>query len=408
MGYVNRRELLKMASVSVLAPPAARKKIATIITEYRLNSHADVIVSRLLAGYDYDGQRRAPRVEVVSMYTDQVPANDMSRDMAARHGVKIYPTVREALTLGGDKLAVEGVVLIGEHGNYPNNEKGQKLYPRYALYKQIVDVFDKSGRAVPVFSDKHLSVEWDKAKWMYDQSRRLRYGFLAGSSLPVTWRRPPLELDMDAPVEHALACFYGGTESYGFHALETLQCMVERRRGGETGIAALQALEGKAVWEWTDKNPWAARLLDAALARSETRQPGSPRDNVKAPVAFLLEYRSGLAAAVYMLNGHTRDATFAAGIRGQTEPASTEVWLQPGRPHSHFSALANYIEELILSGRAPYPVERTLLTTGTLAALMDSLYQKGRRLETPHLNVRYRARKESLFARGPAPPLEAK
>ena len=125
-----------------------RKRIAAIITEYRLDSHADVIVGRLLEGYEYNGRHQTPQVEVVSMYTDQVPSNDMSRAMAAKHGVKICPTVRNALV--GDKgLAVQGVVLIGEHGNYPENEKGQKLYPRYELYKQIVDVFARPATAFP-------------------------------------------------------------------------------------------------------------------------------------------------------------------------------------------------------------------------------------------------------------------
>jgi hypothetical protein len=404
---LSRRRLLQAAGLAPLAAWAqGRKRVATVITEYRRNAHADVIVGRLLGGYEYYGEVRRPRVEVVSMYTDQVPANDMSRAMAAKHGVTIHPTVREALTLGGERLAVEGVVLIGEHGNYPDNEKGQKLYPRYELFEQIVKVFEASGRAVPVFSDKHLSVEWKKAKWMYDQSRRLGFPLLAGSSLPVTWRRPELELPMEAPVERAVAAFYGGTESYGFHALEALQCMVERRRGGETGMRAVQTLEGGPVWEWTDSNPWAKRLLETALARSATRAAGSPRDTVKRPVAFLLEYRSGLQAAVYMLNGHVRDCTFACDLAGSRETPSTLIWLQSGRPYSHFSGLTHYIEELIATGKAPYPVERTLLTTGTLEACIDSAFRGHVRLETPHLEVAYRAVERSLYNRGAVPKLE--
>ena len=329
----------------------------------------------------------------------------MSRGLAAKHPFKIYPTVREALTLGGDTLAVDGVVLIGEHGDYPDNEKGQKLYPRYPLYQQIVEVFRASGRSVPVYCDKHLSTEWAKARQMYDEARELKFPLMAGSSLPVTWRRPPLELEMEAPVQRAVTAFYGGKEAYGFHALEALQCIVERRQGGETGIAAVECVEGPAVWAWTGANSWAGRLLDAALARSETRKPGSPRENVKEPILFRVEYRSGLQAAVYILNGHCQDCTFAADIAGRPEPASTEIWLQPGRPFSHFSALVHYIEQMIVSGREPYPPERTLLTTGALAALMDS---HGHRVETPHLAIAYRAPARSLFARGPVPALEAK
>ena len=216
------------------ARAAQRKRIAAVITEYRLDSHADVIVGRLLEGYEYNGRHQIPQVEVVSMYTNQVSTNDMSRAMAAKHGVKICPTVRNALV--DDKgLAVQGVVLIGEHGNYPENEKGQKLYPRYELYKQIVDAFSETGQSVPVFSDKHLSYDWQKAKWMYDQSCTLRFPLMAGSSIVMTWRRPPIELALKAPVEKSVVAFYGDKEAYGFHALEAHQCMVERRKGGETG-----------------------------------------------------------------------------------------------------------------------------------------------------------------------------
>ena len=70
--------------------------------------------------------------------------------------------VTEALTVGG-KLAVEGVLLIAEHGNYPRNDKGQILYPRLELMEQIVDVFRKTGQSVPVFNDKHLSYTFDRA-----------------------------------------------------------------------------------------------------------------------------------------------------------------------------------------------------------------------------------------------------
>lgn len=408
--YFSRREWLRfgggMALVSagsLAADPAPRKRIATIITEYRPDSHADVIVGRLLEGYEYNGQHQTPQVEVVSMYTDQVPPNDLSRAMAAKHGVKICSTVQSALTAGDRGLAVEGVVLVGEHGNYPENEKGQKLYPRYELFKQIVDTFRETGHSAPVFSDKHLSYDWQKAKWMYDQSRALRFPLMAGSSIVMTWRRPPLELALEAAVEKSVVAFYGEKDAYGFHALEAHQCMVERRQGGETGIRAVTCVEGAEVWRWTDRNPWARRLLDSALARCDGRKPGSPQDNVKQPVLFLLEYASGLEGAVYLLNGLIEQAVFAASIRDAAEPVATELWLQPTRPFSHFSGLVHYIEQMIVTGRPAYPVERTLLTTGALAALMDSCYQGHRRLETPHLNVRYRAPKESLFSRGPVP-----
>lgn len=416
---VRRRDLLKTSLVGLGGSPligvahaaqgsksGARKKIALVITEYRQNSHADVIGTRLLGGYENYGQFRKPRADVVAMYTDQVPWNDMSRDMAKKYNVPVYDTVAECVTRKTGKLAVDGVVIIGEHGNYPYNEKLQHLYPRYELFAQVVEVFRASGRAVPVFCDKHLSVDWQKAKWMYDQSRALKFPFMAGSSIPVAWRHPEVEMPLGASVPYAVVAAHGPIEAYGFHALEGLQCMVERRKGGETGIAAVQTLEGDEVWRWTDATPWAARLLDAALARSETRKAGSVRANVKKPVVFIVEYRDGLRAAVYMINGHVNDFNFAGEVQGKSEPVSTVFWLQGERFYAHFSSLTHYIEELITTAREPYPVERTLLTTGALAACMDSAWRDHARAETPYLTVAYKAGGKSYFNRGPVPAPE--
>lgn len=402
---VSRRELLSAPVLLVPQGAAGRPNIALVITEYRHNAHADVIGTRLLGGYDYQGRRQQPRVKVVSMFTDQIPlTGDMSRPMAQKYGVPIFDTVRQSLTLKGSALAVDGVVVVGEHGRYPYNEKGQHLYPRYELLSQVVDVFRSSGRSVPVFCDKHLSTDWKKARQMVDWSKELNFPFLAGSSVPISWRRPELEIPFGAPVKYAVAAAYGGDEAYGYHAMEALQAMVERRRGGETGIASVQAYNGPEVWRWTDANPWTAPLLAAAVSRSTTRKEGDIRTNARKPTVFELRYKDGLRAAVYMLDGHIADFNFAATVDGQREPASTQFFLQGGRPFGHFSTLVHYIEELILNKRAPYPVERTLLVTGALAACMESVWRGNTLIETSYLNVTYAAPKESLYNRGPVPP----
>ena len=396
MSPVNRRHFL----LSLAAAPNRKPAVAAIVTEYRYYSHADVICGRLLEGYSPNNRRVEPRTRIVSMYTDQIAEKDMSRGLAAKHGFRIYPTIAEALTLGGDKLAVDAVLLVGEHGQYPTNEKSQKLYPRFELYQRIVDVFRKSGRVVPLFSDKHLSYSWTKAKMMYDQARALKIPFMAGSSIPVTVRVPELEIPLDTPIRHAVAVGYGDLDAYGFHTLETLQCMIERRQGGETGVAAVETLQGPAVWQWRDgAGRWSAPLLDAALRRSPKTRPGRPEDNVKNPVVFLVTYRDGLQAAVYMLNGHVQSFLFAAQLAGRRDPVSSHFGLvDQGRPLPHFDGLVHCIEELFVSGRPVYPVERTLLTTGTLSFALESRYQK-KRLVTPDLNVTYRPPKDCFFQR---------
>ena len=249
------------------------------------------------------------------MYTAQVPANDLSRERAQKHKVPIYPTIQEALTMGGTRLAVDGVLLIGEHGDYPTNEKGQKLYPRFQFFVEITDVFRKTGSAVPLFNDKHLSYSWAKAKRMVEISRELHFPMLAGSSVPVAYRKPQVETPLGARVRHAVAVGYGGLEIYGFHLLESLQCMVERRGKGETGVAGVQCLENDAVWAYLDKNPWAQKLFERAIANSETRTAGNVRELVKTPSVFLIDYRDGLKAAAFLMTGAVTGLYRCAGYR---------------------------------------------------------------------------------------------
>ena len=389
---------------------AEQKRIAAIVTSFWRMSHAEVIVGRLLEGYYYEGERQYPRVQVVALYVDQFPDNDMSRDKAAKHNIPIYKTIAEALQMGGDELAVDGVVIVGEHGVYPYNIKGQEIYPRFHFFRQVVEVFRNSGRCVPVFCDKHLSHDWDEARWMYDMSVSMGFALMAGSSLPVAWRKPEVELELETPVQQAVAINYGPKERYGIHTLEALQCMVERRQGGETGVAAVQCLEGDHVWTWTEQHAWASRLLAHAAACCPEAE-GEPRDQSPAPILFVLDYRSGLQAACYLLNGYITSAAFAANVAGVDVPVTTHFETQ-ARPHAHFSGLVHHIEEMMLSGRPSYPVERALLTTGMLTALFDSSYrqgntiQEGRIVATPHLNIPYRAPQASLFQRGPMPDVD--
>jgi hypothetical protein len=398
---LSRRRFLHSAAAAAL-PPGKKPTVAAIVTEYRPLSHADVIVGRLLEGYAPDGVRTAPRTQVVSMYTDQIAKKDMSRDLAAKHGFRIYPTIREALTLGGNKLAVDAVLFVGEHGNYPYNDRGQHLYPRYELFEQIIQVIRESGRPVPVFCDKHLSYSWEKARRMYDWTRELKIPFMAGSSIPVTVRAPELEFPLGTRIEHAVGVGYGELDAYGFHTLEGLQCMVERRRGAESGVAAVEWIEGDAVWRWREgEGRWSAPLLDAALANAPANvKPGSPEQNARKPVVFLLDYKDGFRAACYMLDGHVSGFLFAARIEGQPRPVATRFTddMKTTRLLPHFDGLAHVIEELFVTRKPLYPVERTLLTTSALSLLFESRAQ-GKRVATPQLSIAYRAPAHAYFER---------
>ena len=210
-------------------------RVAAIATIYHPKSHADVIATKFMKGMSTDEGLMPPEADLVSLYIDHVLENDIGVGLAQEYGVPIYPSIRRALHAGAAKLDVDAVLLIGEHGDYPWNERGRHMYPRRYFFEQIAGVFAESGRSVPVFSDKHLAYDFRDAQWMWDRAEELAIPLMAGSSLPLAWRSPWLEHPKETPIEEALSIGYGGIEAYGYHALETLQCMVERRSGGEQG-----------------------------------------------------------------------------------------------------------------------------------------------------------------------------
>lgn len=394
-----RRRTFLAASTAAAAAPAAPKKIAAIITEYWLGSHADVVVGKYLEGYNQDDRPPYPRSKIASIFTEHVPARDMSRERAKKYNVPLYRTVHDALTLGGDRLAVDGVLLIGEHGEYPVNEKAQTLYPRFDMFLKITDVFRESKRAVPVFNDKHLSFDWRQSRRMVEISRELRFPMLAGSSVPVAQRIPAVDAPFGKKQKHAVAISYSGLDIYGFHVLEALQCMTERRQGGETGVRAVQCLQNQACWDYIANTPWVNTLFDQALSRSNTRQSGTPQQLVKEPTVFIVDYVDGLKAAAFLMTGMVEDFTVAIDLEGQATPLTTLMNLQNNRPHHHFGTLVKNIEEMFETGRPPYPVERTMLTSGILDFGLESRFRGYVKLDTPQLaSVRYQTNSASHFS----------
>jgi hypothetical protein len=418
----NRRKFLASTGAATLAVGggcyglASRsskpKTVALLATEVRRHSHAQHFIDRFLEGYGWEGRWHEPAVKLASLYVEQFPPEDLARDRSRRFEVPIYPSVAEALTCGTEKLAVDGVVIIGEHGKYPKNEKGQTLYPRYKWFKEIVKVFEESGRVAPVFNDKHLSTTWAECAEMVGDARRLNFAFLAGSSLPVTWRIPSIDLPSGTPLEESLCICYGGVDSYDFHGLETAQCMSERRRGGESGVKSVHALRGEKLWEALAARESTVRLFEAALARSHTvrapegytiTQPSIELARKATPdaVGYFIQHNDGLLTTMLMCNGLIRDFVYAG--RTPNEIVSCQMHL-PMPLHisttaDFFNPLVHHIEQMVLTGRVPYPVERTLLTSGMTLFAVESLHRGQQKIATPEMDISYRVARSSTFWR---------
>jgi hypothetical protein len=417
---LTRRTFVKSSLGTLLIATAARneqsakKRVAFLGTEVRNLSHAQHFLDRLTLGYPWNGAWQDPRVEVASVFIDQFPSGDLAKQRIERHKLRQFPTIAEAITLGTSKLSVDGVVIIAEHGKYPKNEKGQTLYPRYKWFKEVVRVFEESGRAVPVFNDKHLSTSWSECAEMVADSKRLGFPFLAGSSLPVTRRMPAIDMPYGAELKESVCCAYGGVDSYDFHALETAQCMSERRRGGEVGIASVHAVRGPALWKILDGDDRRITrdLIVAALSRSHNLpvEGGYPTDRITYDWArtalpdtlgYLMEHLDGFRTSIFL--SAIRDFNYA-GYRSDTnEIASCQMYLpMPGHGSTtadFFHPLTRHIEDMVLANRAAYPAERTLLTSGMVIGGVESLHRGQVPVPTPEMRVRYVAPEESMFWR---------
>jgi hypothetical protein len=442
--------------------PAQRPlRLAILGSVYRYKSEMQTLADRFLVGYPWEGEWHTPNVQVVSVYVDQQarkaeaapsayeramtgakvaqagpsgrggagaqgsehaevvqrppeelePMSDLSEARSQQFGFRLCRNIPEALRCGGDRIAVDAVLTVVEQDNYPSNDKGQILLPRYDFFQQCAQIFEDEGHAVPYFNHKQLSFSFEQAQSMVKTAARLKFPLLAGSSLPVTWRLPDVDIPLGAQVQEAVMVGVGGFDGMDFEALEALQCMLERRKSGETGVKAVQLLEGDDVWAAGNAGRWSKDLLSSALSRSDTPLGLTVLDGrtqdlvasgvlpqlVKDPAAYCIEYSDGTRATLLMLNGAIMDFNISVRVAGHGL-VSTQFFLPPDPNQTYSACLAAKIEQMFETRSAPYPVERTLLTTGLLEACLNSRHRLNQRLETPQLAVNYQPPIESQFA----------
>lgn len=378
-----------------------RPRVAAIFTEFRFRSHAYDILENCFQPYLFRGKLVDPGIDVVSFYADQFPETDMAREVSSRLKVPLFKSIDKALCVGGKELAVDAVLAIGEHGDYPDNEFGQKMYPRKAFFDQALAVMKRAGRFVPYFNDKHLSYRFDEAKQMYDASRKHGFPLMAGSSVPLAQRIPPLELPEGFEVEEAVAVHGGGMEVYGFHGLELLLSMVESRKGGETGISRIELFEGKAFEKAVAEKRWSQGLVDAAMqAESDAGMKRRPRPaplqaavvkEAEAPHAIVVHFKDGLRGTVLKSGRDSHRWNFACRLKGETKPRATALYNGPWGNRCLFKALSHAIQSFFRTGRESYPIERTLLSGGAIDAAMHSHHEGGKPVDTPQLEFAYRS-----------------
>ncbi len=396
--FLNAAAVLPFATATLsAAQPARRPRVAAVYTVFRFRSHAHNIIENFLTPYLFNGKRLESPCEVVSFYADQrSPEGDTTDEVARRFKIPVHRTIEGALTLGGRELAVDAVLLIGEHGEYPHNRLGQHEYPRKRFFDEIVAVMRRSNRYVPIFNDKHLSYQWTWARQMHDFCQEHNAPFMAGSSVPLAQRRPALEIPANAAIEEAVSIHAGGVESYDFHALEVLQSMVEFRRGGETGVSSVEFLAGDRLFDAARRGRWSLRLAEAAMGAEFAKDVPNLRQPIRneraaEPHGLLITYRDGFRATMLKIGASSNRWNFACKFANDDRLHATRFYNGPYGNRCLFMGLSHAIQAHFVNRRSPYPVERTLLTTGLTDAVVRSR-AAGAGIETPHLDIRYAPR----------------
>ncbi len=416
---LSRRQVLQSAAGvcvvgtadSIEASQAGRRpKVAMLMTECRQRSHGHVILENFIERPLFRGEWLDPGCDIVAIWEDQHPEKDLAPGVARTYGIPTFNSIKEALCLGGNRLAVDAVLSIGEHGNYPVNSRGQREYPRKRFFDEIVAVFRESGRVVPVFNDKHLSYRWDWAREMYDTSRELGIPFMAGSSVPLAQRRPPIDIPAGARITEAVAVHGGPFESYDFHGFELLQSMVEGRAGGETGVEEMRHVSTPdALWKAAEAGEWSPDLAEAALKaemgdqfpglkemvrREEQANTGRRRSGAW---GTLIRYVDGTKGSVVRIGRSDMRWNFACRIAGRPDPVATSCYVGPWDNRCLFKALSHAIQAMFRTGKPSYPVERTLITTGMTDIMTASREAGDRPIGTPHLRIAYQPIDFSAF-----------
>jgi 6-phosphogluconolactonase (cycloisomerase 2 family) len=367
-------------------------RIAAIATVFFPLSHADVILSRWNIPYETDSQwgwKPGGESKIVTLHVEQYPQNaangknDISAAYVAKHQVRMATSIADALlSHDGKTLAVDGVLLIGEHGDYPMNERGQKLYPRKELFDQIVQVFRAAGKCVPVFCDKHLSWNPEWAQAMVTTARAMKFPLFGGSTTPYCGTDPHVSVTSKDRVTDALAIYYGGEEVYGFHSLELMQSLIQYRKGGERGVKSITAWRGESVEKGL---PASLRpLLDAALRASKdvkmtSSSPwlgGEPENYV----LYMFEHYDGLKSYHLMMTGCVTDWTVAIRVEGDDKIRVGRATMGDADSfYGHFARLNSLLQKMFMTGQSPVTEDRVLLTTQMIARATEALQQP----ETP-------------------------
>lgn len=371
------------------------RQIAFVLEDFALQTPAQQLLDRFLLGY-----RRAGGFHKL----DGVRVSVSLAPIGGEGGVR-GPRADNGNALLQQRITDSGLQSFGDVPTAVRDADAIVIVPRadaaIPSEAQLTTALTHAKRGALSFVFGALATNLATAHTFSTLAAARQVTLASGTTLPVTWRLPQMDLPSQARVAEALIVVQGASPLAELHALDGLLPVLERRASGERGVRQVKFLSGREPWRAGDRREWSWPLLSAALSRSDSPQgdailDGRTQDLVGLglvpklapnPRGWLLEHTDGVRSALMVLDGVVADFNFAVHLADGSN-LSAQLFRAPVPAQEHYSRLAATLEDFFRTGTPPWPTQRSLLTAGLLDACRQTAAQPGVWLRTPELSFR--------------------
>lgn len=331
--------------------------LAVVAGDFVLGSPAQQLLDRFLIGYPAGGQWHQPSLSRLVLVAKSVISAIMIESRRARTKATPGAAQLEVASTTAEAVATADAIVMDAMSRDPND---------------ALKVVENARSGARVFVVGALPNDPAATKQLLLAARKQNVALCAGTYMATTWRLPPIDVPHDAQMSEALVVTVGESPLAELLAADGLFSLLERRRGGESGINRISTIRGQAVWNALKKGRPSQQLLEAALSRSDSPLGDAVTDGrtqdlmrlglverlAREPVGYVLEHADGLTSTILKLNGVVRDINFAIGLKtGQI--ISAQFYRPPAPNEHHWSMLAEVIQRYFATGALPWPTERS-------------------------------------------------
>jgi hypothetical protein len=354
------------------------RKIAFVVEEFAPRSPSQQLLDRFLVGYPRDGEfHTLADCEILLSAREKSDPSELQA-RTREFGLKRPANPADAV-FGADAIVVVW--------------RGSEAKANHELLEMVLQTARAGARC---FVHGTLANDAKAAERFVQLAATRDIALCSGTSTAVTYRLPEIDLPRGARVHEALIVVQGPFGDAELEALNGLLPVLERRHGGEAGIRQTLAFSGQEVWQAGNAGRWSWRLLAAAISRSNTVQGAPLKDGrtqdvvgqglvpslATRPRGWLVEHHDDVRTALLVLDGLVADYNFAVR-RADGGVVSAQLYRPPPPMQDQFSRLATVLEDFFRTGKAPWPIQRSVVIASSLESFTMESAQRDEPIELP-------------------------